>query len=99
MIELIDEWFPPEIHYIKPEGGMFLWLTLPGEVTARELLEEALRYDVIFVPGEAFYPNGDGGRQHLRVSFSNANAAKIEKGMRGLAEAAKTVLTKQRSLL
>jgi 2-aminoadipate transaminase len=98
MIEMIEECFPPEIHYVKPEGGMFLWLSLPEGVPARALLEEAVRYDVVFVPGDAFYPNGNGGHNHLRVSFSNAGSAKIEKGMRSLGEAAKTVLTKQRSL-
>jgi 2-aminoadipate transaminase len=96
MIEMIEECFPPEITYVKPEGGMFLWLNLPEEVPARTLLEEAIQQDVVFVPGDAFYPNGSGGQHQVRLSFSNAEAAKIEKGMRGLAEAAKTVLTKQR---
>jgi 2-aminoadipate transaminase len=98
MIEMIEECFPPEITYVKPEGGMFLWLQLPDEVPARSLLEEAIQQGVVFVPGDAFYPNGNGGQHQLRLSFSNAEAAKIEKGMRGLAEAAKTVLTQQRSI-
>lgn len=98
MIEMIEECFPPEIQYVKPEGGMFLWLSLPEGVSARTLLEESLRHDVLFVPGDAFYPNEKGGHNHLRLSFSNADAAKIEKGMQGMGEAAKKVLTKQRSL-
>jgi 2-aminoadipate transaminase len=98
MMEMIEECFPPEITYVKPEGGMFLWLNLPEEVPARTLLEEAIQQDVVFVPGDAFYPNGNGGQHQVRLSFSNAEAAKIEKGMRGLAEAAKTILTKQRSI-
>ena len=98
MMEMIEECFPPEITYVKPEGGMFLWLNLPEEVPARILLEEAIQQDVVFVPGDAFYPNGNGGQHQVRLSFSNGEAAKIEKGMRGLAEAAKTVLTKQRSI-
>jgi 2-aminoadipate transaminase len=73
---------------------MFLWLNLPEEIPARTLLEVAIEQGVVFVPGDAFYPNRDGGHHQARLSFSNAEAAKIEKGMRALAEAAKTILAK-----
>src|SRR4029434_2976003 len=66
MIELIDECFPPEISYVKPEGGMFLWLSLPEHVSVRALLEEAIEREVVFVPGDAFYPNSSGGHHQLR---------------------------------
>lgn len=88
MIELIDECFPPEIHYTEPEGGMFLWLTLPEGMAAMELFNQAIQFNVAFVPGEAFYIDG-GGRDTLRLNFSNADEAQIQQGIHRLGEAIK----------
>ncbi|HEX9922994.1 MAG TPA: PLP-dependent aminotransferase family protein [Anaerolineae bacterium] len=91
MIELIDEYFPPEVSYTEPEGGMFLWLTLPEGMAAMELFNEAVQFNVAFVPGEAFYIDG-GGRNTLRLNYSNADEEKIQQGIYRLGEAIKKMM-------
>lgn len=86
MISLIEETFPPEVQFTLPEGGMFLWLTLPFGLSAMALFEAAKAHDVVFVPGQPFYTDG-GGQDTLRLNFSNTDEAKIEEGMKRLAQA------------
>lgn len=97
MIELIDEHFPPEVHYTRPEGGMFLWLTLPDGISAMALFNQAIQQNVSFVPGQPFYVDG-GGDSALRLNFSNADAAKIQEGMERLGRAMKVMWVEQRPL-
>jgi 2-aminoadipate transaminase len=84
MVELATRLFPAEVTCTHPEGGMFLWMTLPPEVSALALFEKALEQKVAFVPGEAFFANG-GGKNTLRLNFSNSDTARIEEGMKRLA--------------
>ena len=86
MIAMIEETFPPEVHFTLPEGGMFLWLTLPRGLSAMSLFEAAQAQNVVFVPGHPFYVDG-GGHNTLRLNFSNTDEAKIEEGMKRLARA------------
>jgi len=83
MIEMIWDYFPKEISYTKPEGGMFIWLTLPEELDAFVLLEEAAKEKVVFVPGKTFYAS-PGGENTIRLNFSNSNAEQMEEGIRKL---------------
>ncbi len=91
MVEMIDELFPPEIEYVCPEGGMFLWLTLPEQVSAFDLFDQAIQLKVAFVPGGPFYVDG-GGKNTLRLNYSNADASQIEQGMQRLGEAIKKMM-------
>lgn len=59
---------------------MFIWLTLPVEVDANALLERAIGQDIAFVPGGAFFADG-GGRNTIRLSFSQSDEAQIEVGI------------------
>jgi 2-aminoadipate transaminase len=93
MLEVIEECFPPEASVTHPEGGMFLWVTLPKGVSSMHLFEQAAKQNVAFVPGHPFYVDG-GGDNTLRLNFSNSDEAKIEAGIRRLADAMKTLLTK-----
>jgi 2-aminoadipate transaminase len=88
MLDMIAEYFPPEVQATQPEGGMFLWLTLPEGMSALDLFNQALEFNVAFVPGEAFYTDG-GGTNTLRLNYSNADEAKIQEGMLRLGEAVK----------
>jgi 2-aminoadipate transaminase len=92
MLEVIEECFPPEAGVTRPEGGMFLWVTLPEGVSSMALFEQAAQLNVAFVPGHPFYVDGGGGST-LRLNFSNSNEAKIETGIRRLADAMKVLLT------
>lgn len=83
MIELIWDYFPKEINYTKPEGGMFLWLTLPAGLDAFTILEVAAKEKVVFVPGKTFFA-GKGGDNTIRLNFSNSSATQMEEGIRKL---------------
>ena len=94
MLAMLDELFPDEITYTKPDGGMFLWLTLPATLSAIDLFHNAVEEGVVFVPGRAFHVDG-GGNNTLRLSFSMSDEATIETGMQRLAKATKRLLIKQ----
>lgn len=83
MLAALERWFPEEVRWTRPQGGLFLWLTFPEGVDAAELLKEALKQKVAFVPGAAFFPGG-GGRNTARLNFSNASGEKIEEGIQRL---------------
>ena len=83
MLKALTDYFPPEVTWTQPHGGLFLWVTLPTGIDTRKLLDEALRNDVAFVPGDPFFPNGDEG-SHMRLNFSNATPEMIREGVRRL---------------
>jgi 2-aminoadipate transaminase len=83
MLAALQDYFPPEVSWTHPQGGLFLWVTMPPGVDSSRLLESALRQDVAFVPGHPFYPNGDEG-SHMRLNFSNAKPEMIREGVRRL---------------
>ena len=91
MVSMIEEHFPQEIEYTKPEGGMFLWVTLPENISSLNLFKLATAENVVFVPGRAFYVDG-GGDNTLRLNFSNSDEEKIEEGIKQLAKVIKIVL-------
>jgi len=83
MLEALQDYFPPEVSWTHPQGGLFLWVTMPAGIDSRKLLDTALRQDVAFVPGEPFFPNGDP-QSHMRLNFSNAQPEMIREGIRRL---------------
>lgn len=92
MLDALGQYFPPEVTWTRPKGGLFLWVTLPEGADAQKLFEEAVRENVAFVPGDCFYaPNGHSGdgRRHLRLNFSAAPPDQIREGIRRLSIAVK----------
>jgi 2-aminoadipate transaminase len=90
MLEALEEYFPPEVSWTRPQGGLFLWVTLPEGMDADRLFEAALKENVAFVAGDSFYAaNGyaDEGRRHFRLNFSNAQPEQIREGIRRLSVA------------
>ncbi len=83
MLAALNDFFPPEVSWTHPQGGLFLWVTMPPGVDSSRLLDLALRQNVAFVPGEPFFPNGDTG-SHMRLNFSNAQTEMIREGIRRL---------------
>ena len=95
MLDALARYFPPEVTWTKPKGGLFLWVTLPMGADAEKLFEAAVREHVAFVPGDCFYaPNGHGdeGRRHMRLNFSAAAPDQIREGIRRLSIAVKEQL-------
>ncbi|WP_018344288.1 PLP-dependent aminotransferase family protein [Cytophaga aurantiaca] len=83
MMSCLKQYFPSTIEYTHPQGGMFAWVTLPEEITARELLDKAIEQNIIFVPGDAFYAS-DPDTQTLRLNYSNVEEAVMRKAMNTL---------------
>ncbi|MBN1998854.1 PLP-dependent aminotransferase family protein [candidate division KSB1 bacterium] len=92
MIKSIQNYFPLEIDYTQPDGGMFLWVTLPDGLSSLKLFDQAIRQKVAFVPGTPFFVNG-GGENTLRLNFSNSDVDTIDRGMKILGELIKKMLT------
>lgn len=89
MLNALERYFPREgVSWTHPEGGMFLWVTLPDEVDVDDMIKEAVANKVAFVPGGPFYVDG---RPHstMRLNFSNATADQIDEGIRRLSEIAR----------
>ncbi|MFR1168081.1 MAG: aminotransferase class I/II-fold pyridoxal phosphate-dependent enzyme [Adlercreutzia equolifaciens] len=72
MTDAMAECFPAEVSFTKPEGGMFLWATLPEGINTMDLFPKALERNVAFVPGEPFYAE-PGARSTMRLNFTNAD--------------------------
>lgn len=83
MLAALERHFPEEAKWTRPEGGLFLWVTLPEGFDSRKLFDEALKEKVAFVPGTPFFPNG-GGERTLRLNFSYSTPEVIEEGIRRL---------------
>ena len=62
MLEALGRFFPPDATWTVPEGGLFVWATLPPYIDTTDLLAKALREDVAFVPGAAAYIDGSRAR-------------------------------------
>jgi 2-aminoadipate transaminase len=93
MLEALKEFFPSEVTWTRPQGGLFLWVNLPEGVDSRTILETALRENVAFVPGNSFYASADGeGCRHMRLNFSNATPEQIHEGIRRLSLAVESNL-------
>jgi 2-aminoadipate transaminase len=83
MLDALRRYFPTDVHWTTPQGGLFLWVTLPEPMDAAELLHAAIAENVAFVPGSAFFADGSG-RNTFRLNFSNASPARIQEGIRRL---------------
>jgi len=80
MLEAIEREFPATVSWTRPEGGMFLWVTLPGHIDSQALLAQAVEQNVAFVPGAPFYA-GTPRRNTLRLSFATVPEDKIRSGI------------------
>jgi 2-aminoadipate transaminase len=80
MLETMQETFPEQVHWTRPQGGLFLWSILPEELDTREVLKAAVKQNVAFVPGAPFFPCG-GGYNTMRLNFSNASPEQIREGI------------------
>ena len=81
MLEALAQYFPDSVQWTKPEGGMFLWVTLPEQLDSERLLEKAIARNVAFVPGAPFYASANPPRNTLRLSFVTVSEDKIRKGI------------------
>jgi 2-aminoadipate transaminase len=85
MFDALAEFFPAQAEWSRPNGGLFLWVTLPDFIDTTDLLARALRENVAFVPGEAAYLDGRG-RNSMRLNFSGSDEDTIREGVRRIGE-------------
>ncbi|MEA2493673.1 MAG: 2-aminoadipate transaminase, partial [Thermoleophilaceae bacterium] len=88
MLDALAEFFPREAEWTRPQGGMFIWATLPEFIDTTDLLARALRENVAFVPGSAAYLDGRG-HNSMRLNFSASNGDDIREGIRRIGEVIK----------
>jgi DNA-binding transcriptional MocR family regulator len=84
MLDALDEYFPGEATTSAPEGGLFLWVTLPEPIDTKAMLSRSLEAGAAYVPGTAFYPVKRDGRASMRLNFSYPSLDQIDEGMRRL---------------
>lgn len=84
MLAALAESMPATVRWTKPEGGMFLWITMPEWADGTQVLAHAVEQRVAFVPGEAFFANG-GGQNTMRLNYSYSTPEEIRTGIARLA--------------
>lgn len=97
MLDALQQFFPPGVTWTHPQGGLFLWVTLPAGLDIQAILKSALEQNVAFVPGDSFFADNKASRgrsrpSHMRLNFSNAAPDQIREGIRRLSAAVKTHL-------
>jgi 2-aminoadipate transaminase len=85
MLDAMAEHLPREARWTHPQGGLFIWATLPDYIDTTDLLARALREQVAFVPGRAAFTDGRGGSS-MRLNFSGVNETAIREGIRRIGE-------------
>ncbi|OAA94978.1 PLP-dependent aminotransferase family protein [Clostridium coskatii] len=83
MLESMDKYFPKEVKHTNPYGGLFTWVYLKEGLDSAEILKEALKENVAYVPGGPFFPNG-GHKNHFRLNYSCMSEDKIVEGIKRL---------------
>jgi len=93
MLNALDEYIPkhPDITWTKPDGGLFLWMSLPEYIDTEKMFMEAIEENVAYVVGSAFYAR-EGGKNSMRINFSYPSEEQIEEGTQRLARVIKRQL-------
>jgi 2-aminoadipate transaminase len=87
MLDSLAEFMPKEVHWTHPEGGLFVWATLPSYLDATAMLPRAIARNVAYVPGEGFYGGAPGtGKNNMRLNFSFVEPERIRRGIELLSE-------------
>src|SRR3954465_5881507 len=81
MLEALEQHLPPEARFTRPQGGLFIWATLPDYLDTSDLLVRALRDNVAFVPGRGAFLDGRGGSS-MRLNYSGVDEAGVREGGR-----------------
>ena len=87
MVSAIKKYLPADVQFDMPQGGLFIWLKLPGNLSSENLLPLACKEGVDFVPGSRFFPDSSQGRNWMRLNFVIQPLKDIEEGFRRLGQA------------
>ena len=92
MLSCLDREMPREVTYTRPEGGLFIWCTLPDGYTCDGVVKAALERKVAVVPGNAFNCDETAPSPSFRLNYSMPSDEQIERGVKALADAVRSVL-------
>ena len=92
MLSALEKYMPPEVSFTRPEGGIFLWCSLPEGLSLGEFVKRAGEKNVFVVPGTAFSPDPDAPNRSFRLNYSMPSDEEIERGIKILADIAKDML-------
>jgi len=93
MLDALERYFPPQATWTKPQGGFFIMVTLPEYIDAAEMLKEAVKENVAYVPGSPFFADGKG-KNTLRLAFCYPNSEKIVEGIKRIGKVIKKNIKK-----
>ena len=85
MLTAMQQHFPADVHWTEPRGGLFIWVELPKDCDARDVLTQALQENVAFTPGEGFFPVTKQ-KNYFRLNYSSMDEARIREGIRKIGE-------------
>ena len=88
MLNALERYFPPQATWTKPQGGFFIIATLPDYIDTGEMMIEAVKENVAYVPGSPFFANG-GGKNTMRLAFCYPSSEKIVEGIKRLSKVIK----------
>jgi len=91
MLEAMEEYFPEDVEWNRPNGGMFIWAELPEHINTRELFDKAIDEKVAYVVGDAFFED-DGGYNTMRINFTHSSEEEIKTGIKSLGKVIKEEL-------
>ncbi len=94
MIAALERSWPQGCSWTRPQGGLFLWARVPEPIDTAAMLPRAVERGVAYVPGQAFYPDEEGGANAMRLNFSNATIEQIEDGIARLGTAIREELAR-----
>ena len=90
-IEALNKYMPEGVKWVDPRGGFYVWLTLPENIDATQVLEIAIKNGALFVIGKTFDPEGLQNNS-LRLAYSYPSEEKLEQGVKIIADAIKEVM-------
>lgn len=91
MFDAIKKYMPKEFEYTNPDGGLFIWGEFKADLDTKELLPRAVENNVAYIQGSVFYADG-GGKNTIRLNFSNESLQRIESGVKALGNLYTTVI-------
>ena len=97
MLSALEQYFPPQATWTKPQGGFFVMATLPGYIDTQEMLIDAVKENVAYVPGSPFFADGQG-KNTMRLSFCYPNQEDIEEGIKRIGKVIKKMIRDNRCI-
>ncbi|MDI6690020.1 MAG: PLP-dependent aminotransferase family protein [Actinomycetota bacterium] len=97
MLQALEEFFPDEVRWTKPQGGFFVWVALPEYVDTTEMLAEAISEKVAYVPGRGFFADASG-KNYMRLAFCYPEEEVIHEGIKRLSKVVKRYIILYKSV-